>query len=82
MVPRWPSLVYSKVVLLPMTRSRGTRYMSWLIGRMKSHPPPEAMQVHARRCSAAVRRWQRLRLANGDYTRICFLSVSALCLRT
>ena len=28
---------------LPITRSRGMPYMSWLIGRMKSRPPPEAM---------------------------------------
>ena len=27
----------------PMTRSRGMPYMSWLMGRMKSRPPPEAM---------------------------------------
>jgi hypothetical protein len=31
------------VLLLPITRSRGTPYMSWLTGRMKSRPPPEAM---------------------------------------
>jgi hypothetical protein len=37
---------------------------------------------HARPCSAAVRHWQRLRLATGVYTRIGFVSLSALCLRT
>jgi hypothetical protein len=29
--------------LLPITRSRGMPYTSWLMGRMKSRPPPEAM---------------------------------------
>ena len=29
--------------LLPITRSRGMPYTSWLIGRMKSRPPPETM---------------------------------------
>ena len=31
------------LMLLPITRSRGMPYISWLIGRMKSRPPPEAM---------------------------------------
>jgi hypothetical protein len=42
-VPPPSLLVYSNVVALPITRSRGIPYTSWLIGRMKSRPPPEAM---------------------------------------
>jgi hypothetical protein len=34
---------YSSVDALPITRSRGIPYSSWLIGRMKSRPPPDAM---------------------------------------
>jgi hypothetical protein len=37
------SLGVASALLLPITRSRGMPYISWLIGRMKSRPPPEAM---------------------------------------
>ena len=34
---------YSSVTELPMTRSGGIPYTSWLTGRRKSRPPPVAM---------------------------------------
>jgi hypothetical protein len=42
-VPPSASLVYASAAVLPITASRGMPYTSWLIGRMKSRPPPEAM---------------------------------------
>jgi hypothetical protein len=43
---------------------------------------PPVVQRHGRWCRAAVRRWERLRLAEGRLQSLWFLSVSALCLRT
>jgi hypothetical protein len=43
MVPLRPSSFQASDTPLPMTRCRGMPYICWLIGRMKSRPPPETM---------------------------------------